>query len=208
MDQSGVRFPIGPPNLICRRSLMKTRQDLNKAFSEHISQHKQFKEVLRVVKDNSEGKIWLIGGFLYKTLASILYGQGVHIKDFDFIIEKMKSPLVISKDWEESKTGFDNPKLKNGNLIVDLVPLNNIHSVQRRNLKPSIENYLSGTPLTVQSLAFDVVSQEIIGEVGLKSLFDEVIEINNQESYVHVTNKWGSAYSTRKADDLNFELRV
>jgi hypothetical protein len=187
---------------------MMTPQDLNRAFIERLFYHGEFQKVLRIVKTNSEGKVWLIGGFLYKTLAGLLYDYKPHIKDFDFIIEKVKFPLTIPEAWEELKTSYNNPKLKRGDLILDLVPLNNIHSIQRRNLNPSIENYLSGTPLTVQSIAFDIDSQEMMGEIGLKSLFDKVIAINNREEYIHSTDKYGEVYSIQKAKELSFDYSL
>jgi len=40
-----------------------------------------FLEILELVKQNSKGKIWLMGGFLYRNLVSALYGGEIYNYD-------------------------------------------------------------------------------------------------------------------------------
>lgn len=56
-----------------------------------------FQEALEIGRKNSHGKIWLIGGFLYKNLAHSLYGSKKSTKDFDLVIEDPKSNLVLPR---------------------------------------------------------------------------------------------------------------
>ena len=53
-------------------------------FKPYLKDQK-FLEVFDLVEQNSKGKIWLIGGFIYKNLASSLYGGEIYNYDIDII---------------------------------------------------------------------------------------------------------------------------
>jgi hypothetical protein len=178
-------------------------QNLSKLLAGALLKNEGYLEALGVVRANSRGQIWLIGGGVYKTLLSLLYGGHLKTKDWDFIVEKMAEPLKLEGDWAVSLSRFGCPKLKKSNLAIDLIPLDNIHSVQVRGLEPDIQNYLSGTPFTIQSIAFDVDASLLIGDVGIKSLKTRTIGVNNEGEYRYARDMYGELYTpSHWADDL------
>lgn len=85
--------------------------------------------------------------------------------------------------------------------------LGTIHSVVRRNLNPTIENFLSGTPLNIQSIAFDIESQKVIGDIGLRSIQEKIIAVNDLEQAKYRAHKKGVSIETLIidiADQFNF----
>ena len=183
-----------------------TKEKLNSIFIKELSSNEAYKRALGVVRKNRSGRIWLIGGFVFRTLAYKLYGCKSPRKDFDFIVEDIIKLLILPKGWQELETKFGNPKLKKDNLVIDLISLSNIHSIRARNMKPTIKNFLSGTPLTIQSIAFDVDNQRLIGKIGLRSLKDKTVGINNREEYKYVYRIYGDLYSVKRfANSLGFK---
>ena len=128
--------------------------DVTKALLTVLDKCDEYHEALGVVSKNSSGKIWLIGGFVYRTIASQLYGLPKPEVDLDFIVKESVEEFDLPEGWIVKRNRFGNPKFVNGNKQIDYVPLDNIHSILYRGLEPTIENFLSGNPLTVQALAF------------------------------------------------------
>ena len=181
-------------------------KELNNLLYRSLSKNKIYLEALSIVKKNSSGKVWLIGSGVYKTLLNVLYGHTYDIKDWDFIVEKIKSTLNLENNWKVGETKGGNPKLKKNDFVIDLISLDNIHSIQTRNLSPSIANYLTGTPLTIQSLAFDVDENLILGEVGIKSILTRTISVNNASENNYAKGAYGDTYSTKRyADTLRLK---
>lgn len=157
--------------------------DLTNLFLKTVYNSAEFKEAVDLVRKNSSGNIWLIGSFLYQNLAAELYGlTKKKAKDIDFIVENPADKIILPNNWIEEKTGYNNPKfIKNDGLIIDLVPLNNINSIISRGLSSTIENYLTGTPLNIQSIVFDVNNSKIFGNIGIKALIDKTVAVNDLE---------------------------
>jgi len=132
-----------------------------------------------------------------------LYGYPeIIIKDWDFIVEKIITPLKLGNDWGLRKTKHGNPKLKKGGFVIDLIALDNIHSIKRRKLKPNINNYLNGVPLTIQSLAFDVNKNILWGRIGIKSILTKTVGINNKTEYKYELNISGNRYSIKRYEKI------
>ncbi|MFA4999674.1 MAG: hypothetical protein WC519_03045 [Parcubacteria group bacterium] len=87
-------------------------EKLSALLYDNLAANKFFLEALLIAKDNSSGRIWLIGSGVYKTLINILYGQSHIIKDWDFIVEKLNTNLFVDKGWT---LGSSNPVVINGN---------------------------------------------------------------------------------------------
>lgn len=147
-----------------------------------------------IVKKRSSGKIWLIGSGIYKSLINIFYDAKYKIKDWDFIVENINVALGIDNNLEIYKNNHGNFKLNKNGLSIDLIPLNNIHSIKERNLEPNITNYLSGTPFSIQAMAFDVSSHELLGKNGLVSIINKTIEVNNQDELTYARGLYGDKY--------------
>ena len=57
---------------------MKTADE----FREIILRDEKYLGTLDIVRENSSGKIWLLGGAIY---GHLLFGEGAKIKDYDLI---------------------------------------------------------------------------------------------------------------------------
>lgn len=181
--------------------------DVTQLFLNGTEDNLRFREALEIVKSNSSGKIWLIGGFVYRTIASQLYGTPKPAVDFDFIVEKAVECFTLPESWSLEQNRFGNPKFVHGHNSIDYVPLDKVCSITSRALSPTIENYLSGVPLTVQSIAYDVYGDKVIGEIGIDALKRRVIEINNLHFAEYAASKKGISVEEmikQKAESLRF----
>ncbi len=124
-----------------------------------------------------------MGGIVSRSIIKSLYRHSQPQHDFDFLVKKLKDPLVVPSEWKINKNRFNNPKLIRGNIEVDVVPLETVESVLERKLKPTIANFLTGTPLDIQSLIFDVDKKELIGDLGIKALQRKEVRINNKKRF-------------------------
>lgn len=180
-------------------------QKLGNLLRKHLSENKIYLEALGIVKKNSIGKVWLIGSGVYKKLLNLLYGSGYEIKDWDFIVTKITTSLKLENGWTAGESKHGNPKLKKGDFVIDLISLDNIHSIKERSLEPKIANYLSGAPLSIQSIAFDVDEKELLGELGIQSILAKTVAINNKEEYDYAASIYGDLYSVKRyANILGF----
>lgn len=170
-------------------------ENLEKLLESKLNQNTAYLEALKIVRENSQGKIWLIGSGVYKTLLNLLYNQSHPVKDWDFIVEKIKDPLKLESGWETEKNKHGNFKLKKDGLILDFISLDNIHNIKQRGLSPDINHYLTGTPLTIQSVVFDTEARKIIGEIGINSISKKVVDINNKDEYEYARSIYGDSYS-------------
>lgn len=182
------------------------KEKLETILRNEFAENKIYQETLKIAKKNSEGRIWLIGGLVFRALAHHLYGSRFILNDVDFLFEKLNREIIVPKEWSIRSNRFGNPKLIKNGIVIDLIPLKSLYCIQSKNLKPNIENCLNGAPLTVQSIAFDIGKQTLIGDVGIESLINKTVGINNQEEYDHVVSV-GKVYSLKKyAKELGFKV--
>lgn len=159
------------------------------SFLKVANTYPEFAEAVNIIKKNSEGNAWLIGGFVCRSIIQDLYGiQMTKDVDLDFIVEKSKD-IEVPENWKINENSYGNPKLIGPDYEIDYIPLNNIHSIHRRGLESTIENFLSGTPLNVQSIAYDIIKNKVIGEIGIKAIHDKVVAVNDLEQARHRANK-------------------
>jgi len=181
-------------------------EQLTEIFKEVIH-NKQAQQAIEIVRRNSQGKIWIIGGFVYKSLARKLYGKPeAQSKDYDFIVEQPNSEIVLPEGWKRKLNHFGNPKFV-GDFQIDFVPLRMVYSILRRKIPATIDNYLNGTPLNIQSIAYDSEGR-IIGEVGISALERRVVAVNNLDMAKDIA--WVFCKSVndiirKKAEELGFD---
>jgi hypothetical protein len=128
--------------------------------------------------------------------------------DLDFLVEKVQPEFYLPPGWEQHTGRFGNPKLIKGKLMIDFVPLATVYSIVKRNLPPTIENYLSGTPLTIQSIAYDLQEQQLLGEVGLQAIQERRVVVHNREMAEYAAKMKGKPlddYIFEKALQLGFK---
>jgi len=151
---------------------------LSEKFSRLIEEDSKYRKAKEIVSMNAKEDIWLVGGQVYRNLANILYGIPIpQNTDFDFIIETQNQELVIPWPWNITRNHFGDLKIRGPNYNIDLIPLTSIH-IQ------SIENYLKHVPLTIQSIAYNIKDRRLIGEIGMKALYDKKVEVNSYEDIV------------------------
>lgn len=186
-------------------------QNLSEIYTVFMSSDKNFMTASSIVLENSLDRIWLIGGAVYRNLAHILHGTDIPEADFDFIIEKPKEKIILPKGWVQGRNHYGNAKFLGSGFSIDFVPLENISSILRRKLAPTIENYLTGTPLTVQSIAYDIKEFMLIGNVGIKAIMEKSAEINNKEQAQIYASKKGISIEEMikiKSESLGFKLLI
>lgn len=188
-------------------SLLKTK-DATQVFLEGVSECKEFHRALKIVNKNSDGRAWLIGGFIFRTIAWQLYGSPKPKVDLDFIIEKPAKKLILPSGWIAIKNRFGNPKFIKGKNRIDFIPLENVFSIKSRKIKPTINNFLTGVPLTIQAVVFDTKSNRILGDFGINAIQNKVVEVNNLFFAQYAAKKKGkilNEYIKDMAESLDFK---
>jgi len=156
--------------------------DFTKAFLDGLGDCEEYAEASKIIERNSSGRIWLVGGLVYRTIANQLYGSPKPEMDLDFVVERAVETFHLPSGWTVERNSYGNPKLKKGRGKIDYIPLRNVLSIHRRGLKPTIKNFLTGVPLTIQSLAYDIQAKGVIGEIGIDALQRKVVEVNDLHS--------------------------
>jgi len=169
-----------------------------------------YQAALRIVKNNSEGRIWLIGGAVYRTL---LFGDCDQAKDFDFIADYVRDDcdLFVPEGYSISRTGMGGLRLYSSNDSIDIVTLKDVFQIKSRGLEPSIKNYLSGVPLNIQSIVWDVGRRQIRGEIGIKAIGDRVLRVNDLEMAMNRAISKGMSIKQmleEKAMELDFDYEM
>lgn len=182
--------------------------DFEKIIQDCVCSDENFSEVLSVVRANTHGKIWLIGGFIYRNIAAKLYGTVPVIKDYDFLVGELSEKEFVCPGWQVNFSTFGSPKLQKGKLSIDIVPLGRLFNVMNKGYEPVLDTYLKEVSLTVQSIAYDMEQKKLIGEQGIKALLTKTVAVHNKEMlsyYVAKKNLTLEAYIKDKADTLGFE---
>ena len=123
------------------------------------------------------------------------------------LVENTVNHFTLSGEWGIQQNRFDTPKFVCGNNSIDYVPLNKVYSITSRNLSPTIENFLTGVPLTIQYIAYDVYENKVIGEIGIDALRRRVIEINDVHFAEYAARKKGISVEEmvkKKAESMGF----
>jgi len=180
---------------------------ITEAFLSSIADDAEFEEALSIVRKNSSSSIYVIGGRVYRGIVEKLYGTKMPPVDIDFIVKEKNNEIILPNGWEFKENRFGNPRFVNGSKSIDMVPLRNVYCIAANRLEPTIENFLSGTLLSVQAIAYDVDKKEVIGEVGKRSLREKKMWVNNLKRLEDDCEANGiskSEYVKNKADILNF----
>jgi len=188
--------------------MILTSRCLSEIFSEITKDDESFWQAVDIARKNSSGKMWLIGGYLYKNLAHYLYGSKRSTKDFDLVVERANEDLVLSRGWHFTTNRFDNPKFSNGKLEFDFIPLEKIYYIVANGLEPSIENYFDGAPLNIHCFAYDIDERKVFGEVGVRALEERVVKVHNLNMLKYGAEKYNMTVNEmikEKAEELGFK---
>lgn len=188
-----------------------TPEYLSEIFREITDRDFFFNEALSIVRQNCQGKIWLIGGFLYKNLASIIYQNKIaKLKDIDFLVEhkEMNDCFAFPRGWSFDTSKFGGVKLRNKKFQIDIIDIEEFFPMSSYGSEPTIDNFLIYNPLNVQSIAYDVFEKKVLGEAGIRALERKIVRINNEDSAYfcsRIMRKTVIEMVLEKAKDLGFE---
>jgi len=172
--------------------------------------NKAFQETLYLVRENSQGKIWIMGGFVYKNLASALYGTLPYEYDIDFVVEHKNKELKKVDGWNIEINSYDNPNYVRDTHRMSFTDIHN--TIRVSGIKPpTMEDFIFDTPLDIQSIAYDITDNILIGKIGIKALQEKIIRINNiaqAEFYAKRKNKTVKQLMNEKAEELGFEIEI
>lgn len=160
---------------------------------------------------HKKGKLYVIGGAVYKTIITQLHGISIQVKDYDFLADSFSE--IHEKDlpylWKLGQTSFGSPHIYCGNALkVDLISLEKYDPLYKREHPATADDFLSEVPLTIQSIAFDVKASKLIGKIGIDSIEKELVLVNNGEAlnkYVAKKNFTAQDYIERKAKSIGFD---
>ena len=166
-----------------------------------ISKDPLFEEALSIAELNSlGGKIWLIGGFLYKSLLHEKHGlKNLIIKDYDFMLEN-QVPFEETKapnGWNINQTYFGDARLTKGQKQVDIFPLDNACSFlsdeDLRNLptQEKLDYYMLTSPFDIQAMVYDLYSKKIEDVGGLAAVEAKKISIIKLETCLDISKQRG-----------------
>lgn len=171
-------------------------------------QHPFFSEVVDLALRNSSGPIWIVGGFLYRNIAAELYGSMPFFADIDICVEgAVATEPYVPGGWSLTANRYSGRKFCCSGRAVDIWPMASTSSIIRRRVLPTIDNLLDGTPLTVQSIAYNVIDDKLIGDIGMKAIQSRTIAVNDAiqaEIFAARKNKTLAEIIREKADALDF----
>jgi hypothetical protein len=188
-----------------------SREKLVEIINSSILLDKDFQEALDIVRENSSGKVWLVGGFLYKNLAHNLYGSKKSTKDFDLVVEDSNYKLTLPEGWRIRKNHFDGLKFVNGEKQIDFMPLASLDYIKMNKLSPCMDNFLEGGGLNIHCLAYDIFGKKIFGDIGIKALEQKVISAYNLEMLEYGARKYRKIPNDiikSKAEELGFRAQL
>jgi len=182
--------------------------DLSKSFTKVIEKDKNYWIAYDLVRKNSKGKIWLIGGALTRTLNFLVHGFKAEGCDYDFIVEHDFTEFDLPEGWRVGKNTYGGMRFTKGEISIDYLQLNAIAQNIRRKLPGTIENFLSGNPFTIQAMTYDTETKEIVGPIGLAALEAKKFEVNDIEQATIVAKNRGMSVNElilKKAKSMGFE---
>jgi tRNA nucleotidyltransferase/poly(A) polymerase len=186
-----------------------TSENLGRILINRLRKNENFDEIISIVKNNSQGNIYLVGGTVSRTLASELYGGKQKNQDFDFVVDVLNDELKIPEGWTVTHHKFNNPTFKKNDIEIDIFPISDHQYIKNNNLEPTIENFLAGVPFSIQALVFDIKHEKLIGKDGIEALKNRKFKVHNVESAKEVAKRKGVSINKRmmqKAESMNFEI--
>jgi hypothetical protein len=154
-----------------------TLRNLSEQYARRIARCARFQESLAAARAFSSGKIYAIGGTIYRRLV------GQEAKDDDFLVDDYAWATLPG--WELSENRFGGPILRNGAQRVDITRIADMYQVQTCCLEATIKGFLQGgTPLDIQAIAYDFEAKLLIGP-GLDAIMRREVRILNRDALWH-----------------------
>lgn len=164
-----------------------------------------YREVLSGVIAASRGAVYLIGGFVYRSISECMYGTPRSVQhDMDFCIDGTVNAAMLRRCFSSvvRHSRYDAFRIVHRGIKADVFELRNFVDVVKHNLPASIHTYLKSVPLSVQSIAYDTRSCRIIGDEGMSSILKAEVSVNNPDKLLD--GSFSISKAKRKAAELGF----
>lgn len=174
---------------------------------EALKEDPRYEEALNLVRQNADGKIWLVGGIVYKNLVNKLDSLHIPVRDLDFVVERSNDAMRLPSEWTYHENVFGDTRFVSPNYVIDFIPLPRSYHIRYKKLEPTIENYLKGASLSVQAIAFDIATGEIVDGGGLESIKKKTISVHNPMVLKYYCNRKDinpNTYIKDRAEQLGF----
>lgn len=181
--------------------------ELSHLFKERLEQDPYYPLALNLVKELTVGPSYLVGGTVYKGLINALHKFEYHSKDYDFLVSNITT-LNTPADWTLGKTRFGSPKFQKDDVVVDLIPLNNVLAAKLDGLPGTLESYFKTVPLSIHAIAYDVQTEQLIGDIGIRSILSRTIFVLNQKYYKMCEEVYGKEKYSVESTARKFDFKI
>ena len=187
-----------------------SKEVLGSMLEKHLERSPQYKNVFEVIKRNSLRPRWLIGGAVYRPLVQMLYRHGELTSDYDFIVRQRIDPLYYYTPtaYELKYSRVGSPRWQKGDLTIDIVQECDLHTCHRLGIEPCVRNFIDHTPLTIQSMVYDLEHKVLEGDVGIQALQNKTVAVldRGEAEYHAGLHGWTvEEYVQDKARSLGFK---
>lgn len=192
----------------------------------------KFEDAYKLVRANSKGKLWAIGGKVYRNLLELSFEEDFGSKscDFDFLCEKLTWFRHIPKELlkevtveyaystgKEMRNPFTKttneldrcPRFISNDLSVDLISIKKARGIIENKLPKTINGYLAGVPLDIQACVLDLQTEIFHFNNNFRQAYlSKTVDINNHNQVMGCADRKGISqgeYVRRKADSIKFK---
>lgn len=163
-----------------------------------------FKEIISIVRQATDGDVYLVGGFIYRTLISNIYQRNVMGCDLDFITTgKIKEKELAAFEEHQKHDKYEGFRATHKGVKIDLCEMKNQYHIKKHNLLPTLKNYFDHVPLTIQAIAFDIKNKVIFEQKAFNAIKNQEIIINNSL----IDQDWLIKKATKKEEELGFVFK-
>jgi len=200
----------------------KEKTEFTLIFEKFLKTYPEFSDISEIARRNSramgrpgEGRIWIMGGFVYRPIIKSIYPELKVSEpsqiDIDFLIERgpASQDLYVPKGWDKKITESGYLYLEKEKIRIDLNYLFSFHSIITRHIRPRFKYFFTGTPLDIQSIAYDLTDKNVgvKGQRGIEAIKNKIVRINNLEEAKFEALKRGIGLEDlviQKAKELDF----
>ncbi len=176
------------------------KQNAEKIIKEKLKQE-PFKEIIEIINQVADGDIFLVGGFIYRTLISNIYQRDAGKSDLDFVVIGKIKEKELSRFEEHSKHNkYEGFRVSHRGLNIDICEMKSQYHIKKHNLQPTLKNYFDCVPLTIQAIAFDIKNNVILEQNAFDAIIRQEVIINN----TLIDSDWLNKKATKKAEELGF----
>lgn len=162
-----------------------------------------YQEITGILQKVCRGELFLIGGFVYRTLVTSIHNTPSDKYDMDFCVQGTvdDSQTKILFESCESHPKFNGLRIRHKTIPIDLFTLNNFIRIKTRNTTPSIHEYLKQVPFTIQAIAYNIRNKSIINGGAIQAIMSKEIAVNNKENFLQ-EQEWLSKKAVLKSQQL------